>query len=154
MAAKHQIRAIKTAQSWLAKHRDFTDQAYRTLLRSVAGVESCTQLGNTGFEQVMAVMEAMGFQSHERGPRYWRDKADRDGDRAVWKIEAMCAEYGISAAGFVRRMTSGRTDRIADLDAREVWKIIEALKQMIERGGEESRPLRETQLEALDDVPF
>lgn len=134
MPTREQIITIQSAKRWLMKNRDFTDQAYRILLRNVGRVESSKELGNDGVEQVMAVMEAMGFDQHPRGPRYWRSKAERQGDRAAWKIEAMCAEYGVDCAGFVRRMTNGRTDRVDELDGQEMWRIIEALKVMRDRG--------------------
>jgi hypothetical protein len=58
---------------------NLTDQAYRTLLRSVAGVESCKDLSNAGVEDVMAILEGQGFDSHPGGKTYWRDKVDRRG---------------------------------------------------------------------------
>jgi hypothetical protein len=108
------------------------DPQYRTLLRSVAGVESCKSLDNPGVEDVMAVLEGMGFASHPGGPTYWRDKVDRRGsrvnERMVHLIRELAAGGRYDLAAMVRRQTGNRTDVVEQLLPREAWMLIEALK--------------------------
>ena len=62
-------------------HRDKTrahldDAAYRTILRTAAGVESSKDLDQEGFESVMAMIEHVGNASgHELGS-YWTDRVE------------------------------------------------------------------------------
>jgi hypothetical protein len=61
----NQIRLIHVAASQVA----LSDAQYRMLLHNVADVETSKQLGNDTFEQVMAVLEGMGFDGRLRCPR-------------------------------------------------------------------------------------
>jgi hypothetical protein len=126
---RQQMMTIQTAKRWLEKHRGMTDAAYRTLLRSVAKVESSKDLDNAGFEQCMAVLEAQGFQSHPRGPTYWRDKAADGGGRSSWKILTLAAESRYELASLCLRFSDGRTERSEDLTPQEAHRLTEMLKQ-------------------------
>jgi len=77
---------------------DGSDARYRMMLRSVGGVESAIELDNRGVEDVMAVLEDMGFDDHPSGRRYWRTKIERRGscccERMAHKIHALAKEPG------------------------------------------------------------
>jgi hypothetical protein len=111
---------------------------YRMLLANVAGVASTTQLNNTQVEDVMDVLESLGFVDRDNGAGYWAGKVQRRGqavnERMLRKIEAMAAETKYPLPALVRRMTNKRTDRAEQLLPREAWQMIEALKAIIERG--------------------
>jgi hypothetical protein len=84
------------------------DPQYRTLLRSVAGVESCKALDNPGVEDVMAVLEGMGFDSHPGGPTYWRDKVDRRGSRVNERMVHLIRELAAGGRYDLAAMVGGR----------------------------------------------
>jgi hypothetical protein len=148
MATKGQIIAIQTAKRALK----LSDPAYRMILRNVGGVESSTLLTNEAFDQVMAVFEESGFQSHPAGPTYWRDKAARGGDRAAWKLRQLAGQTGIDAEGFSARMSKKRTRTPESLTPRERYNAIEGLKKIAQRDGADAVPLLTP--EVLDDIPF
>jgi hypothetical protein len=128
MPTTSQIKTIQLGR----KVCELNDQQYRTLLRSVAGVESCTKLDNRGVENVLAVLEASGFDSHPAGPTYWRDKAasrgERAGERMVHKIVELQAGQRYALGGLCLRFSDGRTDRPDLLRPHEAWRLIEMLK--------------------------
>src|SRR5690242_14136197 len=107
------------------------DAQYRTLLRNVADVESCTKLDNRGVEDVLAVMEDMGFDSHPAGKTYWRDKVRARGhacgERMVHKILTLAREQRYELEALCRRFSGGRADNPAELTPAEGWKLIEML---------------------------
>lgn len=151
MPTKPQIIAIQSAKRWLMHNRAFTDAGYRMLLWNVAKKRSCTELGNSAVEDVMAVMEDMGAQQHPRGKTYWRDTVQRraSGESSrnqVWAIHAAAALLGIDARGFCFRMSNHRTRDPEALDAREAYNVLEALKAMIQRRTGEH-------LTSLEDAP-
>lgn len=108
------------------------DAQYRLLLLNVAGVESCTKLDNRGVENVLAVLEALGFDGHVNGPTYWQEKAasrgERAGERMVHLIEQLAPGVPYPLGALVRKQSAGRTDVAADLRPGEAWKLIEMLK--------------------------
>ena len=128
MPTTSQIKTIKLG----AKCCGLNDQQYRTLLRSVAGVESCTALDNRGVENVMAVLEASGFDSHPAGPTYWQDKAasrgTTAGERMVHLIEELAPGVPYPLGALVRKHSGGRTDEPSKLRPGEAWNLIEMLK--------------------------
>lgn len=113
---------------------------WRLLLRNVGDVESSKQLDNAGVENVMAVLEDMGFVDF-RGPGYWGGKVRRRncecGERMARKIETMAAESRYPVGPMCRRMSKGRTDFVGELTPREAWELIEAYKAIEERAIEE-----------------
>lgn len=127
-----QLQTIHVAKRQLS----LTDAAYRTILRSVADVETSKDLTNQSFEDVMAILEEQGFrQGH---PTYWRDKVARRtngqaNERQRRLIEALAQEISYDLPGFIARMTRGRTADVHQLDAYEANTIIEALKAIVER---------------------
>jgi hypothetical protein len=128
MPTLSQIRTIQTGRSVVG----LTDPAYRTLLRSVAGVESSKDLDNAGVEDVLAVLEGMGFDSHPAGKTYWRDKVDARGRRAnarqVHLIRQLAPAQRYDLAALVERQSGGRTRDVEQLLPREAWMLTEMLK--------------------------
>ena len=93
-----QIKIIQVAKRQLA----LADEDYRALLERVAGVSSCRDLDNTGFDLVMESFRRLGFDSTsprkpfgwDRGDmatgaqcsmirREWAEFTDRDGTDAT-----------------------------------------------------------------------
>lgn len=138
MPTLSQIKTIQTGRQVVG----LTDAAYRTLLRSVAGVESCKDLSNPGVEDVLAVLEGMGFDSHPSGKTYWRDKVDRRGSRAnermVQKIREMAPHQRYSLPALASRQSGGRTEDVEQLLPREAWMLIELLKATCQRDRQEA----------------
>ena len=93
MTSREQLQLIHAA----VRQVGLSDPQYRVLLDNVAGVSSSKQLTNSSFEDVMAVLEDMGFRDH-RGETRWRDLVARRGthvsERMVRKIHALSAESG------------------------------------------------------------
>jgi hypothetical protein len=133
MPTAKQIQLIRIAQ----KDRKLNDAAYRVLLANVAGVKSTKDLDNRSIEDVMDVLEGMGFVDSHNGEGYWGNKVQRRGEvaneRMLRKIEAMAAETKYPVGAMVHRMTNHRTDRPEQLYPREAWMLIEAYKSIIER---------------------
>src|SRR4051794_38249656 len=78
---------------------------YRTILRNTAGVESSKDLTNQSFENVMAVLEDMGFVYFGHGSNYWRDKVaargSQAGERQVDYINRLIANSPYPLKGLV-----------------------------------------------------
>src|SRR4051812_26725723 len=113
MPTPGQLRILHVAARQVGLIDASGDERYRLLLRNVAGVDSGRALSNAEFEDVMAVMEDMGFsndrQRHiERAAftasggsasrvqsTYWRDKVAARGTNAnarmVHKIRELAA---------------------------------------------------------------
>ena len=73
MISKQQLILIHTAKRQIQKlDENFDDAAYRTVLRSIAHVESSKDLDNKSFEQVMAWFESVGFKHAQRSQRSQR----------------------------------------------------------------------------------
>ncbi|HEY1685527.1 MAG TPA: phage protein GemA/Gp16 family protein [Tepidisphaeraceae bacterium] len=94
MLSKSQIQLIH-----IAKHQaGLTDDAYRTVLRSVGGVESSKELNQADYERVLAVLEQHGFVDAKNGAGYWQRKAEYAelfaNVRLVRKIEQLAATPG------------------------------------------------------------
>ena len=158
MPTPTQIRVIQMAKRAVG----LTDPAYRTLLRNVADVESSKSLINAGVEDVLAVLEDLGFQSHPAGPNYWRRKVVRRGqccnERMIWKIEALAAEQRYQLPALCLRMSNRRTDQVGLLYPKEAYNLIEALKAIVDRPGTERTETTEDPEPVCqipeDDVPF
>jgi hypothetical protein len=88
-----------------------TDDAYRTILRTVGGVESSKDLTQGTFEEVMAILE----ETHGQGT-YWRDRSRGffANPRMVHKIGELFAQYQELTA----HEDPARTYKLPDLAAR------------------------------------
>lgn len=133
MPTAQQVKLIQIARRQVG----LDEPAYRMLLHNVAGVDSCKLLDNPGVEDVMAVMEDMGFRMAGEPAFYWRGKVSARGsicgERMAMKINALCAYTKFEAAGMAERMSKGRTRIVEQLGPREAYNVIEALKKMINR---------------------
>jgi hypothetical protein len=118
-----QIKLVQIAR----RQAGLEEGQYRTILRSVAGVDSCTKLSQEGFEDVMAVIESCGFTDRTHGAGYWQRKSG-DGSRRVWKIHQLAEESRYELAALCRRFSGDRTDAVEQLLPREQWMLIEMLK--------------------------
>lgn len=132
MPTPNQIKVIHDGKRSVG----LNESQYRLLLKNVAGVESSKQLDNRGVEDVLAVFEDLGFDSHPAGRTYWRDKVARRREhgcpeRMAHKIHAFALPYPLAA--LVRRMSGGRTDVVEELDAHEAYNLIEAAKAIVAR---------------------
>ncbi len=137
----NQTRIIHIAIRQLA----LADAAYRTILRTVSGSTSSTELSHREFEEVMAILEAQGFRHAGKGETYWRGKFQRAAyahthpteapctEQQARAIEGLCQEAGLVSEGFCMRMTKGRSDRAERLTADEAHKMIEGLKVITAR---------------------
>jgi len=148
---RDQIIAIKSTQRRLG----FDDAAYRLILRNVGGVESCKALSNEAFEQVMAFFEETGATmlppiAVGSTPNYWRDKVATAGGRMAYKIHALFAVYQeltchlpedqqYKLPGLCAHFSHQAHRAPEQLDSRQQWTMIEALKKIIARF-EESAP--------------
>jgi hypothetical protein len=133
MPTPQQLRIIHAA----ARHTGLIDAEsdatrYRLLLKNVADVETSKALTQAGFEDVMAVMEDMGYRHHHAGETYWRDKVGARGstcgERMLFKIEQLAARSRYELTALVLRHSGNRTERAAELLPREAWNLIEMLK--------------------------
>ncbi len=134
MASNAQIRLVQTAR----RRAELSNNAYRTVLLSVAGVASSKLLNNTTFEDVMSILEDQGFEDTKHGPGYWGRKVVEHGQyanaRMVHKINELAAQVErYPLAAMCRRMSIERTDEPTRLYPREAWNLIEALKKIGER---------------------
>lgn len=138
-----QLRTIHVAARQVGLIDGDGDERYRMLLRNAAGVESSKQLTQAQFEDVMAVMEDLGYApaGMDMGSsHYWRDKVAGRGSRAnprlVYRIRKLADQQSNYPLGaLVRQHSAGRTDQVTDLRPREAWNLIEALKAMKTRSG-------------------
>lgn len=129
-----QIRLIKMAVRQLG----IDDADYRTALRSIAGVDSCKDLTEVGFEDVLAWLESCGWRDKDRSATHWRDlQANRSrfaSSRQLHAIYDLAQEMDPPLlAGMVRRMSGNRVDQPSKLRPAEAYNLIEALKAMRSR---------------------
>lgn len=115
-----------------ARKVGLNDAQYRTLLANAAGVQSSKDLTQAGFEDVMAVLEDLGFRDDRNGETYWRDKVEARGQagnaRMVHKIRELAKHSIYPLERLVWRHSEGRTEDVEQLTPREAWKLIEMLK--------------------------
>lgn len=102
-------------------------------------------LSNTDFEQFMAIIErTAGGELPKFTMHYWQKKAEDHLARmrslalalnqqleATGNLEPNC----VGLAGWIRRMTHGEKEILADLDYHELYKVIEGLKVYANRRG-------------------
>ena len=116
------IAAVKIAQ----KKTGTPDGEYRAILRRVAGVESATKLDERGCRAVVAELY--------KGARKPRKSAAEMKIWALWydikpHLPVQCRTYSY-LLGFCRKAASISTplESLAELEPREAYKCIEALK--------------------------
>lgn len=120
--AKSTLAKIHVAKNQLAMH----DDEYRSMLRSVAGVESAKDLTSVGAHKVLRHLELCGFKPVERSRRP-RVAVGRVAQLA--KIEALLADAGRSwdyVAGMVKRVC--KVEAIEFCDGEALAKLIAALQ--------------------------
>jgi hypothetical protein len=152
MLQPKQLQLIHTAarQIGLIEPGGGGDARYRLLLQNVAGVESAKDLNNVTFEDVMAVLEDLGFSmarqrhidrggfmgiSGAAGPAvstYWREKVAARGSRAnerlVHKIRELAATSRYPLSNLCMKFSNRRTEHPEKLKPREAFELIEMLK--------------------------
>ena len=109
---------------------------YRMLLRNLGDCESSLKLSPSAFEDVMAVLEDMGFRG-TGAATYWRDKVKHRGmfgnDRMARKIHALAVGCRYPLPSLCLRFSLQRTDQVERLEPREQYALIEMLKDVGER---------------------
>ncbi len=120
------------------------DRRYRLLLAQYktrdGGVATTSkQLNNSQIEDLLAICEAMGFDSG-KGPTWFRDKVAARGTFASFAqcsaIDKLRGDLGWNAdnlKGMIGRMTAYSKSSVAELTTRQASNIIEALKNMFLR---------------------
>ena len=136
MPTSIQLRMIHVA----ARQVGLNDDQYRMLLRNVADAESSKNLGQADFEDVMAVLEDMGFRGTGGvSADYWRNRVQMRGDlastRMVFKIREMAKEITVPMGALCRRHSHGRTEIPGELEPAEAYNVIEAMKDICLREG-------------------
>ena len=130
------------------KDLGLSDSDYRTMLRSVAGVESSSHLDANGRKTVLQHLEKCGFKPYKapaknparkRNPRAGRP-ANMDGPDAraarLGKIEALLtvgARPWAYADELARRICG--IDKVAWVPTHALYKIITALRKQAQREG-------------------
>jgi hypothetical protein len=139
MPTTSQVKTIKLG----ARVCGLGDAQYRLLLRNVAGVDSSTKLDNHGVEDVLAVLEDLGFDSHPAGPTYWRDKVRARGsvcgERMARKIRALADGGRYDLTAMCRRHSNGEADVPEQLTPAQGWALVEALKAINDREAKHER---------------
>jgi cell division GTPase FtsZ len=130
---KQQIQLIHIA----AKQVGLDDERYRLLLRNVACALTSKQLSNDSFEEVMAVLEGMGFRTIGFAPDYWRQTVAKKGitcgRRMAHKIRELAATTCYPAESMALRHSHGATSVVEQLSPLEAYEVIEAYKQIAKR---------------------
>jgi hypothetical protein len=121
------------------------EERYRLLLKNVGGVDSCKDLTNEALEEVMAVLEDMGFVTTFHGVEnkdYWREKIRRRGhfadDRVIFRLVEQSKNAVYPLAGMVLRAAGGRTDDPKKLHPYEAANLLEAYRPIHRRKGAEA----------------
>lgn len=135
---------------------DLTDDAYRTILRSTAKVFSAKDLDNSGFEQVMAVMEVQGFVDSVHGDGYWTRKSEQRtsglaNERQIDLINRLAKSCRYCVPAQCEKFSKGRTPYPKKLTSGEAWKLIEMMKAANARNSR--TPITEDQ-HAQPSLPF
>ena len=116
----------------------------RMIQRDLGGAESGRNMTPEGFAAVMAFYEARGWADTKNGPGFWRRAAEHsDTYRLRCKAIKLADELGWTGRygkvdferinGFAERMVKRPLVRLIDCSRDELNKIIEALKDMVDR---------------------
>jgi phage gp16-like protein len=123
MVDKGVLAKVHVAKKQLA----LDDDTYRTMLRSVAGVDSAKDLTRETADRLLAHMERCGFQPKKTLNRRPRVAASRAAQ--ISKIEALLADAGRPweyVIGMVKRIC--KVDAIEFCDGEMLGKLIAALQ--------------------------
>ncbi|MGQ0530010.1 MAG: phage protein GemA/Gp16 family protein [Panacagrimonas sp.] len=115
----------------LKKDLRLDDDQYRTLLWTVARVESSRDLDTHGRQQVIQHMEAHAKRAKKSYPAR-PNNVDTHKRAELTKIEALLTDAGKPwsyAEGIMRRITFNRKQRLEWCDESELMKIIAALER-------------------------
>jgi hypothetical protein len=147
-----QLRLIHIA----SRQAGLSDPQYRTVLRTVAGVESSKALDQAGFENVMAVLEEQGFGAGSACPArdYWKGRAAAGGGRLEHKICELAPRQKYRLEGLCLRFSRGRTDQPGKLSPRESLDLINMLNVAIEREGKGTDASIPSGMEAAYEPPI
>ena len=145
MLNNNQIKLVQMAVRAAGIRSPGQDGRYRLLLGqyrqpSGAPVTSCKQLNNSQMEDLLAICEANGWRMPGKPEDFYRHKVAIGSDFASLAMQVgitnLAGDLGWNAfqlGGLLKKMTGGRADNVAYLDPREAYKVIEALKAMLER---------------------
>lgn len=134
----------KKALVHIAKEELHLDEkSYRQILKSVAGVESATQLDREGFKKVMARFEAMGFKGllpHPSQPvpkGQFLPKGNPQGEDAITQSQKDFIRYLLEALGWSPEHFHGFCNRIIKrpdpMTKRDGQKVIIGLMAILRR---------------------
>jgi phage gp16-like protein len=130
MIAKATLAKIHVAKKQLA----LSDDEYRTMLRSIADVDSAKDLTPEGAAKLLKHMERCGFQPVQKPHRRPRVASSRVAQMS--KIEALLADAGRPmeyVQGMVKRIC--KVDAIEFCDGEMLGKLIAALQIDANRRG-------------------
>lgn len=133
---RREIQLIHVGWSHLAKQdSSLDDDAYRSMLWTVARVKSSTELDFAGRKKVLDHLESRGFKRTKPQPRALADDPQSKMIRALWlqlhEVGKVRNPSESALATFVKRQT-GR-DALQWLNSREASAVIEELKQWLNR---------------------
>lgn len=136
---KSQIILLQTARRQLR----LDEAEYRLILRNVGGVDSCKDLSNQGFEDVMAFFEGRGFEYRGQASVHFRRKLETRGRvadaRQLHKIAELASQTQYKLPGLCLRFSDGRTDQPEQLAPAEAHRLIEMLKAVLNRQADPPR---------------
>lgn len=132
MMTRKKLGVLRVAKAQLGLDED----TYRAVLRMQGGVESASELDDSGFDAVMVRFRELGFTSTAR--QKWFKPADQDAEAVITpgqqqKLESLFAllEWPLARQqGFNQRMCKKAWPQTR----REANRVIEALKAMTGRG--------------------
>lgn len=143
---QHHLALLHTAPRSLG----IDDTQRRTVQRNVGGFESAADMDFPALAKVLAFWESRGWKDSRRGTHHWRKLAERADllpmENKIMKLADVLGwtnYYGRvdfkRLNGFVRRMTKRKDAALNNCDGQELWKIIEALKVMVDRAPETTK---------------
>jgi len=157
-----QIKLVQIAVKAAGIRLGPADERYYLLLRNYkqpngSPVTSCKQLNNSQLEDILAICESQGWRMPGKPQDFFRRKVAASSDFASYAqqegIKLLAGDLGwneFQLGGMLKRMT-GRACCISDLKPGEAYKVIEALKAMLERKtGETYKNLNEIESRLSD----
>lgn len=143
---KLQIQTIQIARRQVQQKSGgvFDEGQFRMALLNVGGVRpdcngrvSSKALDQAGFEQMMAMLEDMGFRDVSGKPDHWRSRVNGLATtRQVFEIKRLGAESRYSIESLCQRATGGKCTSPEQLTPKQAHGLIEALKNI---GARESK---------------
>lgn len=120
-----QNRKIWAMKSFLG----ISEEELRDIVEQETGARSISRLSKGGANKVIDRLENYGVKPGQ-GAGYMQRQKIR-----LFSLNQLGWDNPARIAGFIRKMTGGRTDDIDDLSRKEANGIIEALKGMARREG-------------------